>query len=501
MSIDAALPDVFLPYQQRFMDACFRHPVVVVEKSRRTGFSWAAGAVAALKAAATRGAAGSDVFYIGYNLEMAREFIDYVAEWARAIEPAAAAVAEVFFNDPDHPERDIRAFRVTFASGFKVVALPSVPRALRGMQGLVIIDEAAFHEALDELLKAAFALLIWGGRVVVISTHNGDTNPFNVLVADIRAGRKPYALQRTTFDEALADGLYRRICLTTGRPWTEAAEAAWRQKIIGIYGDGAEEELFVVPSPSTGSYLPAPLIEARMQGGIPVLRWACPPSFAEWPEHLRRAEAQTWCEAELLPLLQRLEPATPHCFGEDFARHGDLTVIWPLAIGRDLVRRTPFVVELRGVPFRQQEQVLFYLADRLPRLLAGALDATGNGAYLAEVAAQRYGLRINQVAMSEAWYRDAMPPFKAAFEDAMIVVPRDRDILADLRALTVVRGVARIAERSRAGTGEQRHGDAAIAACLAYAASRSDAAPIEFTPVGAGRPTGGGVMADYLGAA
>jgi len=45
---------------------------------------------------------------------------------------------------------------------------------LRGKQGRVIIDEAAFHDNLEELLKAALALLMWGGEVRIISTHNGD---------------------------------------------------------------------------------------------------------------------------------------------------------------------------------------------------------------------------------------------------------------------------------------------------------------------------------------
>ena len=81
----------------------------------------------------------------------------------------------------------VQAFRLKFASGFKIVALPSVPRALRGKQGLVIIDEAAFHKDLAEVLKAAVALLMWGGQVVVVSTHDGSANPFNLLLDDIRA--------------------------------------------------------------------------------------------------------------------------------------------------------------------------------------------------------------------------------------------------------------------------------------------------------------------------
>lgn len=88
--------------------------------------------------------------------------------------------------------------------------------------------------------------------------------------------------------------------------------------------------------------------------------------------------------------------------GEDFGRTGDLTVHVPLIQAQNLVRRVPFIVELRNVPFRQQEQIAFYLLDRLPRFTGGAFDARGNGQYLAEVAMQRYGAsRIQQVMLSE----------------------------------------------------------------------------------------------------
>jgi phage FluMu gp28-like protein len=95
-------------------------------------------------------------------------------------------------------------------------------------------------------------------------------------------------------------------------------------------------------------------------------------------------------------------------------------VLAPLQQAQDLVLRPPFLIEMRLVPFKQQEQVLFYVVDRLPRFMAGALDATGNGMYLAEVAAQRYGTCIEQVMLNEPWYRANMPPFKAALQDGTL---------------------------------------------------------------------------------
>ena len=192
--------------------------------------------------------------------------------------------------------------------------------------------------------------------------------------------------------------------------------------------------------------------------------------------------SQAWCEDNLAPALAALDPARATFFGEDFGRSGDLTVIWPIQIAPDLTRRTPFVVELRNIPFRNQEQVLFYVADRLPRFIAGAMDARGNGQYLAETAAQRYGARIVQVMLSESWYREHMPRYKAAFEDGTIEIPKDADVLADHRAIVLEGGVAKVAERRAGADGKGRHGDSAMAAALAFFASRADAGQIAYIP-------------------
>ncbi|MFA0025862.1 hypothetical protein AB4369_23455, partial [Vibrio sp. 10N.261.49.A5] len=123
-----------------------------------------------LSAAASASAGGEDVFYVGSTKDMAREFIDAVSMWAKAYSCACDDVSEEVFENED---KDILTYVINFASGFKVKALSSNPSNLRGMQGTVIIDEAAFHERLAEVLKAALALTMWGSKVRLISTHNG----------------------------------------------------------------------------------------------------------------------------------------------------------------------------------------------------------------------------------------------------------------------------------------------------------------------------------------
>ncbi|WP_246674408.1 phage tail tip lysozyme [Mesorhizobium sp. B4-1-1] len=248
-------PNVLLPYQAKTVEllestAC---KVLFVEKSRRIGLTWGLAAYAALRASRAKDAGGMDAMYISYSQEMTREFIDACAMWARAYASAAISQDEFLFDDTDpaHPTetRQIQAFRIRFASGFEILALSSAPRTLRGKQGLVIIDEAAFVDSLKELLKAALAFLMWGGQVVVCSTHNGTDNEFNVQVQDILGERSKFKHLRIDFDQALLDGLYQRICLVTGKEWSPEAdrviaalktEQEIRRLGIDLYGQEAQ---------------------------------------------------------------------------------------------------------------------------------------------------------------------------------------------------------------------------------------------------------------------
>ena len=469
----APIPAVLMAYQQRWV--ADTAPLKVMEKSRRTGITWGEAADNVLTAAASRTAGGQNVYYIAYNQDMTIEYIQACAMWAKAFNHAATEIEEGFW-DGDEEDKHIKTFTIRFpASGFRIVALTSRPSNLRGRQGTIVIDEAAFHPDLFELLKAALAMLIWGGRVHVISTHNGVENPFSELVEDIRAGRRKGAVHRVTFQEAVADGLYRRVCLRLGKEWTAEEEAAWMADVYAFYGAGAEEELDCVPANSGGAWLSRALIESRMSADTPVLRWECKPGFELLADHIRAADCRDWLDAQMAPLLQTLPSDAISFDGEDFGRSGDLTVHVPLLQHQNLVRRVPFTVELRNVPFRQQEQVCFYLLDRLPRFMGGAFDARGNGQFLAEVAMQRYGAsRIQQVMLSESWYRENMPPVKAALEDGTLDgLPRDADVLADLRTVQVIKGVPRIPDTRTTGEDKgKRHGDSAVAVALAYFASR-----------------------------
>lgn len=481
---------VFLPYQQRWFEDTSQ--IMIAEKSRRTGLTWAEAGRNVINAAKPRKRQGCNTFYVGSKQEMALEYIAACALFAQAFnELAQADVYEQTFWDEGKKE-EILAYMIRFPkSGFKIQALSSRPSNLRGLQGDVVIDEAAFHESLEELLKAALALTMWGNKVRLISTHNGVDNAFNSYIQDAREGRKDYSIHRITLDDAIAEGLYQRICYVTGQEWSLEAQLEWRAKLYKNAPniESADEEYGCVPKKSGGNYLSRVLIEQAMVAdhSIRIYRFEAPEGFESWTPQMREAEIQAWCEENLAPELARLSAKNCHAFGEDFARRGDLTVFTPLAISPTLRKRVPFEVELRNLTYEAQRQIMFYICDRLPRLGGLAFDATGNGGYLAEQAALRYGAGlVDQVQLNLAWYALWMPKLKGELEAFNLEIARHQTRLDDLLSIKVEKGVpvidkGRTKDLQSQDSKAKRHGDSAVSLVMAVRASFMEGGLIEFT--------------------
>jgi phage FluMu gp28-like protein len=458
---------LLLPYQSAWLEDHAR--VKIWEKSRQIGASWACALEAVLYATGSHKRA--HVAYTGYNERMARQFIDDCGSWARALDKIAST--------PDAPLIDaktgILSYALYFTGGGKIEALSSRPENFRSRGGFAIIDEAAYHGDLGGLLKAAVPFLVWGGRVNILSTHNGRESAFARLVEDTRAGRTKHSLHRTTFDEALSMGLYRRICETQGGVWSLESERAWAKEIYEISGDAADEELRCIPSRSGGQYIDPGVLEVASTGVMreaPVLSWAAPAGFASRSEHEREVVLSSWIATELVPAVARIEKQVACTIGEDFARVSDLTVLCVVTSDRRGCCRVPLVIELRNTPYQQQLQVMRALVtavhpDRI------CLDATGNGGYLAERCVQLYGESVARaVTITRQWYADTMPPLRAALEDGLLMIPHDVGLLGDLSAVRVVEGQPAIPRPVTDARGLRRHGDFAIALAMGYSAMR-----------------------------
>jgi len=209
---------------------------------------------------------------------MARQFIADCGWWAEQYQIVASEVSESVFDD-------IITFRIRLSSGHHISALSSRPTNLRGKQGRVIIDEAAHHEQLQELIDAAIAFLMWGGQVSIISTHYGEGNLFNELVKKSRSREISYSLHEISFQDAINQGLYERICETTGSTYSQTTEDAFIKRIYDYYGQAAIQELDCIPTqPGAGAVFNRDwfeVVDSVPDGGITIRFWDLAATAAE----------------------------------------------------------------------------------------------------------------------------------------------------------------------------------------------------------------------------
>ena len=428
---------ILLPYQARWVadDAGLK----VIEKARRVGVSWAEACDAVMHAGA---AGGGNVYYQAYNREMTRGFIEDCADWVRVLQIGAGSLGETLVNEG----QGIHTFRIAFASGREILAMTSAPRAFRskGRPGdLAIVDEAAFVDDLGEVLKAAMAFRVWGGRAHVISTHNGEANAFAALCRDLREGARPGSLHRITLKEALAEGLFRRIAAARGQLWSAKAEATWDADLRAEYGAHAGEELDCIPAAGAGAWLGWEAIRAcedRAAGD--------PAAFAGGATGI----------------------------GVDVARRRDLWVAAVLERVGDVLWLRELVVR-QGIPFSQQRAIVGALAAcyRPARI---AVDQTGMGEAVVEQLQEDLGrATVEGVLMTGPRRLDVATALREAVEDRRLRIPPDGDLRRDLHAVRAEAGPTGaprlLAERS----GTDGHADRFWALALACVAAAAGTAP------------------------
>lgn len=516
-NFDPSKAGVLMAHQSEWIRMQEGLDIAVCEKGRRTGITFAQALSDTITAASAKDAGGDNVWYMADTKEKGLEFIGYVAKFAPIIaQGQASRIEQHIFQDqqPDGTSRQIQAFRVRFASGFRITALSSRPENIHGLQGVVDLDEAALHKDVAKVLESATALLIWGGRIRVWSTHRGKKNPFNQLVQDVQAGRygKKAGVIRISFDDAVSNGLYERVCAMRGKVATAEGKKEWYTAIRSAYGPrkaAMREELDVIPRDGDGSAIPSVWIDRAMPEVRPVLRLVFDDDFPKRSEKEREIWCSVWIATALLPVLRAAVAGFTGrwAIGMDFARHRHFSVIKPAKVGQDLRRDVPFLIEMANAPTRQQEQILWALLDALKEEFPGrwsfAGDATGPGQTLMEYTGDRYGRAeldtetgryiggpIHEVTLSRPWYGEWMPKYITLFEDGFLSLPRDASLEDDHRAVEYVDGIPMVPRLERKDLQDPelvRHGDGAIAGVLMQFAALNHvtSVPIEFQAAGA----------------
>ena len=177
-------------------------------------------------------------------------------------------------------------------------------------------------------------------------------------------------MHHITIQDALDEGLYKRICLRKNEEWSIDKENAWLEKLIDDYGEGAAEELFCIPSRGGSKYFSRSLVEACMSKEVPILKLELKQDFILQEEVIRREFIEAWLDTYLLPIL-KTSPDRPSYIGQDFARSGDLTVS-AVATESEFNNRkldSLFFLEMRNVPFRHQFEIDCFIIRSLKKMV------------------------------------------------------------------------------------------------------------------------------------
>lgn len=447
----------FLPYQQAWIKDQSRFKVG--EKSRRVGLTYAQSYEDVVDAA--KAASGMDVWFSSADESAAKEYIRYCEQWARLFDIAAKSLGEVVIDHKD----DIKALVIEFASGHRIHALSSNPKAFRSKGGKLVLDEFAFHKQPEEMWKAAIPIITWGFPVRVISTYNGKGNRYYRIVADAKKaeageGASKFKLHTITIEDAVAQGLVDKIL---GRAATKEERRAFLDDCREAAGD---EETFLQ------EYMCVPVDEAT--------------AWLTW-EMITAAEHPDAGRPELY--------AGGDCYvGVDIGRRRDLFVIWVEEKIGD-VTWTREVVRLKNASFAEQDAELDRIFSTY-RVRRACMDQTGIGEKPVEDAQRRHGsYRVEGVIFTGPVKQHLATLLKQAYEDRKCRAPEDRAIRESHHA---VRKVMTAAGNPRfdADRSELGHADEFWAHALAAHAAENPSVTIEFTPLGRLRESGG--LADYV---
>ncbi|MEN0021424.1 MAG: hypothetical protein AAF747_11150, partial [Planctomycetota bacterium] len=468
---------LFLPYQIRWIEDDSR--IAIMEKSRRVGADFCE----AFRVVRERmnGSRNLDYWYTSADEDAALEFMRYVQLFALELYGAALEIVD---GHEAFGKEDIRVMRLTFPEVDgrrpRVTAMSSNPKGFRSKGGDIGISEFAHHDHADELWKAASPARLWGGRIRILSTHNGESSKFNQLIEQARRHTDPdtygdarpsdieASLHRVDIHDAVADGLARRIFNVTGREYL--GDESDRQFIDECRRDCADElvwaeEFEAKPNAEAGSYFPYELPR-------PCVSATCPRPTSDLDRFI----------ADIIEHAKN----DPVFLGGDVGRINDRFVLYATA-----GRKTRSTVGIL-VYHRQDFQAMEHALNRVmtlpsPRVRRLSLDATGIGMQLAERITRRFRTRAEAVMFTAAVKADLVTTCRRDVEEQTVLLPDDPKVLAELnsfRKVTTSAGNVRFdAERSRDG-----HADIATGLMLSLHAADRPSSPrfLNLKAMGAG---------------
>ncbi len=306
-------------------------------------------------------------------------------------------------------------FGCTLVNGSKLLFLPANPDTVRGFTGSVYLDEFAFHRDSVKLFRAIMPTVSRGNnRLRIISTPAGDQGQF----FNLWIGKNNFSKHMIDIYQAIDEG------------HTIDLQAI---KALNSDADTFAQEFECKFLSDRESYFSLPLIYPCVLGDL-----------TEYP-------------------------AGTVYVGVDIGRKKDRTVIITLIKANGALWVKPLEV-LDKIPFQMQESILSAHIDRVkPKLVY--IDATGNGAHLAENLSAAFKC-VEGIVFTSQLKESFVVTVRRLLQDRSIHIPNDRALISDIhsikRSVTAAGNITYVADRDKTG-----HADRFWALALAvHAASQ-----------------------------
>lgn len=409
-------------YQIRYVTS--KAPRLVVEKSRRVGVSFAE----AWRSIERRisGKSRIDAYYMSDKEDKAKKWLN---EDCKLIARAFNVALRQDFGEDYIPLDLWSSVEGRFRNGSVLRILSSNPDNFRSYGGDATIDEFAFHERQEELLRAATSVPLCSpnAQLRLISTHNGAGTLFNVLCREIDSevgyGGNAWKKMRLDIYTAVREGFAERVWAHRKKEF--ASRADLRKAFI-------EERRMECMN------------EEHFQQ-----EYECIPVGSSSMLDVKKYQDMIWYDDSGKPVtIPDTLPFSQRFYGDlfvgvDCGRKVDLTVAWVVERGWNpeapphmaAVYRPVCIKAMSGTEFQTQYNILEPILTH-PQIVAGFIDQGTVGAWLAEEVAKLTGKRIQPIALNTSNMGEMAERVKGHVEQSRVWLPGDPFIRSDLQCVS-----------------------------------------------------------------
>ena len=443
---------------------------------------------------------GMSVKYSSMNVRIAKEWLAYCRTfavyfdqlWTASANRSKSNGASMIEDGSILPE-NVKAgeetgfaHRIEFSSGFNITILSSKADDIRSGQGLVIYDEAAMNDNIEEAVDSAGPLLGLGGRMIIISTVKGTTGEGAGFwnLCEQASEKKTWRLFETPIDVALSQGYIEHVVCSedfelrkgleaidaelqseeiTKRQWTRRRKSFLKDTEIDWLAQQREsmtseasfqQEYYCVPQLEGQSYFTRFEIRKCQREGL---------VHAQIEFKRDSDDISKFIASHVDPLIAAM-PKGEYVMGSDYGATNDPTCI-ALARREGLKRGiVELVLEIKNMPGVEQIAVHKRIIESL-QVKAGCMDSMGAGKTVYEEIHRKHGRAFRMCPNTGQWHDDAWPALLDSLERQRIEIPSSQLIAKDLQGVVEhPNGSIRIGQKSSAS--KLRHCDSAIALAL-----------------------------------